>query len=96
LKEHIKGLQIDWRKFPDYENGLELSSAVCTQEPLTFMEMKISSIKVAGLDFWHKKKYSKKSCQRGSLLPKVFPAKPNGGDGKAWSATPYFFSNGSG
>jgi carbamoyl-phosphate synthase small subunit len=90
---NIVGLQSELEKVPDM-NGLELSSAVCTQVPYYYGDEN-ASIKVACLDFGIKKNILRNLAIRG-VYCKVFPAKTKLAEMEAWSPNAYFLSNGPG
>ncbi|MEZ4951717.1 MAG: glutamine-hydrolyzing carbamoyl-phosphate synthase small subunit [Saprospiraceae bacterium] len=75
-------------------NGLELASQVSTKEPY-FIGNPKATFKVAVLDYGVKQNILKCLADRGCYL-KVFPAKTNLEEIKAWNPDGYFLSNGPG
>ena len=74
--------------------GLELSSHVTTKEPYYIGEEN-SKFRVAVMDFGVKKNILRSFDQRDCYL-KVFPAKTDFAEVKAWNPDGYFLSNGPG
>ena len=89
----LKELKKELDKIPDMA-GLELASRVSTAEPYTLGNPK-SPIRIAVLDFGTKQHILQCMVERGAFL-KVFPAKTNIADLKAFDPHGYFISNGPG
>jgi carbamoyl-phosphate synthase small subunit len=85
-------LETELKKIPSME-GLELASVVSASEPYTIGEG--NKIKVAVLDLGIKNSILQNLTDRGCEC-KVFPAKTNFKEIKAWGADGYFLSNGPG
>lgn len=90
---NLHALKAELAKVPDM-NGLELSSAVCTQEPYFFGD-ETSTLKVACLDFGIKKNILRNLASRG-VYCKVFPAKSKLKEIQEWNPDAFFLSNGPG
>ncbi len=80
-------------KVPSME-GLELSSTICTPEAFFSGDERVE-LKVAVLDLGIKRSILKNLNSRG-VYCKVFPAKADFSEMKAWSPDGYFISNGPG
>lgn len=89
----IDKLKAQLKEVPSMD-GLELASAVSTKEPYEYGEASAKH-KVAVLDFGTKKNILRCFSERDCHL-KVFPAKTDFAEIKAWSPDGYFFSNGPG
>jgi len=74
--------------------GLELASVVSTKEPYTFGE-EDAKYRIAALDFGIKQNILRCFAERGCFV-KVFPAKTNFAELKAFNPDGYFLSNGPG
>ena len=88
-----KSLQDELDKVPDMD-GLELASTVSTKEIYEAGD-KNASIKIAVMDYGVKKHILTSLANRGAYI-KVFPAKTNVEEVKAFNADGYFISNGPG
>ncbi len=89
----VEKLKASLREVPSMD-GLELASKVSTKEPYEFGDASASH-KVAVLDFGTKKNILRCFAERDCRL-KVFPAKTDFAELKAWNPDGYFFSNGPG
>ncbi|MCB0640172.1 MAG: glutamine-hydrolyzing carbamoyl-phosphate synthase small subunit, partial [Phaeodactylibacter sp.] len=89
----VKKLKKKLEKVPSMQ-GLELASKVSTKEPYEFGDEK-APLRVAVLDFGVKRNILQCMADRGCFL-KVFPAKTDIKELKAWNPDGYFLSNGPG
>lgn len=88
-----KSLQDELDKVPDMD-GLELASTVSTKEIYEAGDSN-ASLKIAVMDYGVKKHILTSLANRGAYI-KVFPAKTNVEEVKAFNADGYFISNGPG
>jgi carbamoyl-phosphate synthase small subunit len=89
----LEDLKAQLKKVPSMD-GLELASKVSTREPY-FVGDENAKLKVAVLDYGVKKNILHCLADRGCYL-KVFPAKTELEELKAWNPDGYFLSNGPG
>ena len=89
----VKELKKELAKAPQMA-GLELASMVSTKEPYT-KGNENSTIRIAVLDYGTKQHIIECMVERGAYV-KVFPAKSNLGDLKAFNPNGFFISNGPG
>jgi carbamoyl-phosphate synthase small subunit len=89
----VEALKAQLTKVPSM-NGLELASVVSTTQAYELGNPN-AAIKVAVLDYGIKKNILQCMVERGAFV-KVFPAKTNAAELKAFNPTGYFISNGPG
>lgn len=93
FENDLAGLKAELNRVPDM-NGLELASQVCTKEPFYFGDEN-AKLRVACIDYGIKRNILRSLADRG-VYCKVFPAKTDVEELKAWNADGYFLSNGPG
>lgn len=93
FENDLAGLKAELNRVPDM-NGLELASQVSTKEPFYFGDEN-AKLRVACIDYGIKKNILRSLSERG-VYCKVFPAKTDIEELKAWDADGYFLSNGPG
>ncbi len=93
FENDLAGLKAELNRVPDM-NGLELASQVSTKEPFYFGDEN-AKLRVACIDYGIKRNILRSLADRG-VYCKVFPAKTDVEELKAWNADGYFLSNGPG